>query len=299
MTFLWCHMPDWILQMQFFGNNHRSPSTNIDWEPARFQVLVIGQQIINFLLARAGFTTFLSACMLSLFSHVWLFATLWTAALQAPLSMGFSRQEYWSGLHAHISYVSCIGRQVLHHECHLGSPLYFLSHSYYSAGLLAIITVSQKGRQKTTVCFPNKVGAASRCDGATSVSLLQSWHWGEWDIRLQNNKSRSPIKLFEEACFPGGSEVKVSACNAGDAGSIPGSGRSPEKEMATRSSTLAWEIPWTEEPGGLQSTGSQRVGHDWAISLFYPSYKFWCKLGLGKFLQLKKIKPSKRNSFSK
>ena len=35
-----------------------------------------------------------------------------------------------------------------------------------------------------------------------------------------------------------------------------------EKEMATHSSTLAWRIPWTEEPGGLQSTGSQRVRHD-------------------------------------
>ena len=35
-----------------------------------------------------------------------------------------------------------------------------------------------------------------------------------------------------------------------------------EKEMATHSSILAWEIPWTEEPGGLQSSGSQRVGHN-------------------------------------
>ena len=35
-----------------------------------------------------------------------------------------------------------------------------------------------------------------------------------------------------------------------------------EKEMATHSSTLTWETPWTEEPGGLQSMGSQRVGHD-------------------------------------
>ena len=35
-----------------------------------------------------------------------------------------------------------------------------------------------------------------------------------------------------------------------------------EKEMATHSSTLAWTIPWTEEPGRLQSMGSQRVGHD-------------------------------------
>ena len=38
------------------------------------------------------------ACVFSYFSHVWLWATLWTVACQAPLSMGFSRQEYWSGL---------------------------------------------------------------------------------------------------------------------------------------------------------------------------------------------------------
>ena len=62
--------------------------------------------------------------------------------------------------------------------------------------------------------------------------------------------------------FPGGSEVKASARDVGDPGSIPGLGRSPGEEMATRSSILAWRIPWTEEPGRLQSTGSKRVGHD-------------------------------------
>ena len=41
-----------------------------------------------------------------------------------------------------------------------------------------------------------------------------------------------------------------------------GQENSLEMEMATHSSILAWRIPWTEEPGGLQSTGSQRVGHD-------------------------------------
>ena len=56
-----------------------------------------------------------------------------------------------------------------------------------------------------------------------------------------------------------GSDGKESAYSAGDLGSIPGSGRSPEKEMATYSSILAWRIPWTEEPGRLQSVGSQRV----------------------------------------
>ena len=81
--------------------------------------------------------------------------------------------------------------------------------------------------------------------------------------------------------FPGGSDGKASVYNAGDLGSIPGLGRSPgegngnplqyyclenlmdrgawqdhlEKEMAIHSSTIAWKIPWTEEPGRLQSHG--------------------------------------------
>ena len=42
-----------------------------------------------------------------------------------------------------------------------------------------------------------------------------------------------------------------------------------EKEMAIHSSTLAWKIPWTEEPGGLQSRGSRRVGQDRVTSLFH------------------------------
>ena len=99
--------------------------------------------------------------------------------------------------------------------------------------------------------------------------------------------------------FPGSSDGKESTCNAGDPGSIPGSGSSPqrkgrlptlvaslvaqmvknlpamqdtwvrslgwedplEKGMATHFSILAWKIPWTEGPGGLQSTGLLRVGH--------------------------------------
>ena len=62
--------------------------------------------------------------------------------------------------------------------------------------------------------------------------------------------------------FPGGSVGKNSPDNEGDTGLIPGLGRSPGEGNATHSSILAWRVPWTEEPGGLQSTGSQRVGHD-------------------------------------
>ena len=174
--------------------------------------------------------------------------------------------------------------------------------------------------------------------------------------------------------FPGGSEVKASASNAGDRGPIPGSGRSPgegngnplqysclenpwmekpgrlqsmglqrvrhdwttslslslvaqmlkglltlqdtwarslgwedplEKEMANHSSTLAWKIPWTEEPGRLQSLGLQRVGHNWATSLslffhfrfviaFLPSSKCflisWMQSPSAVILEPKKIK---------
>ena len=48
-----------------------------------------------------------------------------------------------------------------------------------------------------------------------------------------------------------------------------------EKAMAPLSSTLAWKIPWTEEPGGLQSMGSLRVGHDWATSLSLFTFMHW------------------------
>ena len=60
--------------------------------------------------------------------------------------------------------------------------------------------------------------------------------------------------------------AKKSPANEGDArdsGSTRGSGRiPPKKEMATHSSILAWKMPRTEKPGGLQSTGSQRIKHD-------------------------------------
>ena len=49
----------------------------------------------------------------------------------------------------------------------------------------------------------------------------------------------------------------------------------PEKAMAPHSSTLAWKIPWAEEPGGLQSMGSRRVGHDWATWLSLFTFMHW------------------------
>ena len=117
-----------------------------------------------------------------LLSRVRLFATPWTVARQAPLSMGFSRQEYWSGL-----------------------P------------------------------FPSP-----------------------GDLCNPGIKPRSS----------GGSDGKESACNAGDPGLIPSWEDPLEEVLATHSGILAWRIPWTEEPDGLQSTGSQRVRHDLTINIF-------------------------------
>ena len=69
--------------------------------------------------------------------------------------------------------------------------------------------------------------------------------------------------------FPSDAVIKTLPANAGDARDtslIPGLGRCPEKEMTTHSSILAWKIPWTEEPGGLQCMESQRLRHDWACT---------------------------------
>ena len=100
-------------------------------------------------------------------------------------------------------------------------------------------------------------------------------------VRTPKNPDPSPVALIVEICqtllvsrttlfipewtnrsFPAGSGGKESACNAGDADSIPRWEDHLEKDMATHSSILAWRIPWTEEPGGIPSTGSQRIRHD-------------------------------------
>ena len=71
--------------------------------------------------------------------------------------------------------------------------------------------------------------------------------------------------------LPSDSNGKESTCKAGDTGLSPESGRSPGEKMETHSSILACRNPWTEEPGRLQSSRLQRVGHDWATSLHFIS----------------------------
>ena len=79
-------------------------------------------------------------------------------------------------------------------------------------------------------------------------------------------------------CFPGGSDGKESACRARDPVSIPGSGRPVEEGMITLSSIPAWRTPWTEEPGGLQSTGSRKSWTHSQLTLWLLSEFLVCPL---------------------
>ena len=95
-----------------------------------------------------------------------------------------------------------------------------------------------------------------------------------WVGKIPWRRDRLPTSVF--LGFPGGSDGKESTCHALDLGLIPGLGRSSGKEMTTHSCILAWRIPWTEEPGGLQSMGSKRVGHNWTIFTFTSSVILMC-----------------------
>ena len=70
----------------------------------------------------------------------------------------------------------------------------------------------------------------------------------------------------------GGSEGKASVYSVGDPVRALGWEDPLEKEMAIHSRTIAWKIPWTEEPDRLQSMGSQRFRHEWVTSLHFTSH---------------------------
>ena len=71
-----------------------------------------------------------------------------------------------------------------------------------------------------------------------------------------------------------------------------------EKEMATHSSTIAWKIPWIEEPGRLQCMGSQRVGHNWATSLSFPCVlRAWSLLSRGIHMATSEIHWDSKETF--
>ena len=87
---------------------------------------------------------------------------------------------------------------------------------------------------------------------------------GSWSAGFNETLSRNED-------FPSGSDGKASAYNAGDLGSISGLGRSPREGSGNPLHNSCLEMPWTEEPGRLQSMGLQRVGHDWETFTFLLS----------------------------
>ena len=70
------------------------------------------------------------------------------------------------------------------------------------------------------------------------------------------------VSVYHPFDFPDGSDGKESACNAGDLDLITGLGRFPGEVHGHPLCIPAWRLLWTEEPDGLQSMGSQRIGHD-------------------------------------
>ena len=98
---------------------------------------------------------------------------------------------------------------------------------------------------------------------AKSRTRLSDWTELNW--------TEECTKLFTQLCIcirasPMAQRVKnwPAMLETGDTGWIPGSGKIPWRRKWQPSSILAWKVPWTEEPGGLQSVGSQKVRHDWS-----------------------------------
>ena len=79
---------------------------------------------------------------------------------------------------------------------------------------------------------------------------------------MEGHPTDVTLRFAKAPGFPGGSEVKASAHNAGGLGLIPGLGRSPGEGNGNPLQYSCQRIPWTEKPGRLQSTGLQRVGLD-------------------------------------
>ena len=79
------------------------------------------------------------------------------------------------------------------------------------------------------------------------------------DSFLSHNRKRVPVSWGCLLGFPGTSVVKNLPGNAGDVGLTPWTGRSPKEEMATHSSILAWEMPWTEDTTKLPSMNASKI----------------------------------------
>ena len=210
-------------------------------------------------------------------SYVWLFATLWTADHQAPLSMGFSRQEHWSGLpfpppgdlRTQGSNLCLPASPALRGDSLPAEPPQSLHICEFFSFLLIVnfyfhSTVTGGKRHDMISIFFNALWLELSLRKfymdlrrmsillhlnwpytSINISLLSGWsiHWCKWSFKV-------PLVAQMVKNMPAMQETQVWSLGWEDP---------LEKEMATHSSNLDWGIPWTEEPGGLQSMGSHRA----------------------------------------
>ena len=113
----------------------------------------------------------------------------------------------------------------------------------------------------------NSKGEKNSCASRQMDLHVGSWkRHGSREMLSRTCTSCGFCAIVDREGLPSSSDGKESTCNAGDLRLTPCQEYPLEKKMATHSSILAWEIPWTEEPGGLQFIGSQRVRYDWATN---------------------------------
>ena len=197
------------------------------------------------------------------------FATPWTVAHKASLSIEFSRQEYWvaisfskaSSQPRDRTQVSCIGRWILYYWA-TGQALLSWYMNPYEKCCLSLT------KELELLAVGRKVGTSSKLLWLNDENSI-FWFWnGQRLSGDQATKRPGMCKYSLSDVFPGGSDSKASACNVGDPGSIPGSGRSPGEGNDTPLQYSCRENPMDGGAWWVQSTGLQRIGHNWAISLY-------------------------------
>ena len=203
-------------------------------------------------------------------NHVWFFVIPWTVACQAPLSMKFSRQEYWSGLpfpfpeYLLLDLPHC--RQILYHLSHQGSPKLTWILAFFSLSLMGKHIwkkIKKKKKEKNLKSSPllNQLDSVA----TTTKNYFLTHFYNFCQICHRVTLSSTFVCKIPWTEEPGGLQSMGSLGVGHDwATSLSFHFHALEKEMATHSSVPAWRIPGTGKPGGLPSMGSHRVGHDWS-----------------------------------
>ena len=219
-----------------------------------------------------------------LLSCVWLFVTPWTVACQAPLSWNFLGKNTEVGCRVLFQGIFPTQRlnlhlvQFLHWQGdslplhHLGSLYTYIENKYWKK-------ISQ-GTKKIMWNKPQKAYYCNNRSLMTSVQLIFKPSVKDFNMKtcqfclpchvlsVQMGWTTDKSLLFALVA----QTVKASACNVGD----PWVRKIPWRRQWQPTPVLLPGNSWMEEPGGLQSMGSQRVGHDWATSLALSVYACHC-----------------------